>query len=83
MPDDVVSAQTVVMVLRGHGVDVFMRLRDHGLEETIMISGETIEVQCFGAAVSRRILGHLIRKFAHVPIHHFYHPEQAPQRIVH
>ena len=60
-----------------------MRQTDSGLEETMMIYGEIIEVQCFGATVSRRILGHLTRKFNHVPIHHFFHPEQAPQRIVH
>ena len=82
MPDDVVSAQTVIEVLRGHNVDVLMCQQD-GLEETLMIYGDVIDVKCFQSTVSRRMLGQLCRKFPHVPIHHFYHPEQAPQRIVH
>ena len=48
-----------------------------------MVYGETIEVKCFAANVSNRVLQQLTRKFSHVPIHHFYHPEQAPQRITH
>lgn len=84
MSSEVVSTQTVIEVLRAHNVDVFTHQRDdNGLEETIMICGEIIDIKCFHATVSRRMLGHLSRKFSHVPIHHFYHPEQAPPQIVH
>ena len=54
-----------------------------GLEETVMIYNETVEVKCFQATVSRRLLSQLTRKFPHVPIHHFYHPEQAPPKTIH
>ena len=83
MAADVVSAQTVVDVLRAHGVEVFTHQTEQGLEETIMVYGETIEVKCFIANVSNRVLQQLTRKFPNVPIHHFYHPEQAPPNIVH
>ena len=83
MAADVVSAQTVVEVLRAHGVDVFTRQTEHGLVETIMAYGEAVEVKCFVGDVSNRVLQQLTRKFPHVPIHQFYHPEQAPQRITH
>ncbi len=83
MSDSVVSAQTVVNVLRGHKVDVSTREGRGGIEETVMIYNETVEVKCFQATVSRRLLSQLTRKFPHVPIHHFYHPEQAPQKIIH
>ena len=72
-----VRRETVIDVLRRHGVAVYPR--ETGSDILILCKGDVIEVLLLPPVVERRLLHYLQRKFD-VPIHHFFNPLEAPQR---
>lgn len=73
--DGVVGLSEVVEVLRRHGVAVYPQ--EPGSSELVLKKGDLMEVHEFPPSVNRRILHYLKRKFD-IPIHHFFHPHEAP-----
>ena len=80
---DGIHSTIAVVVLRAHKVDTSVQPSDENQQElTTMIKGNIVEVQQFPRVLSRRMVNRLARLFD-VPVHHFYHPELAPQSTVH
>lgn len=73
--DASVKLTVVLTVLAAHGVEISI---DAGspAKSTVLIKGEIVEAYTFPAAVHRRMLHRLVRRFD-IPIHHFYRPELA------
>jgi hypothetical protein len=70
-----VDRNIVFDVLRRHKIEVSVVV---GQKDAVrLVKGELIEVKILGSEVSNRMLQYLQHKFG-VPIHHFYHPEDAP-----
>lgn len=71
----IVSRAVVIDVLRRHGVAVYDQ--DPGSSKVVLKKGDLMEAHEFPQSVNRRKLHYLKRKFD-IPIHHFFHPHEAP-----
>lgn len=71
----IVDRSVVIDVLRRHGVAVYDQ--EPGSAKVVLKKGDLMETHEFDESVDRRTLHYLKRKFD-IPIHHFFHPHEAP-----
>lgn len=78
---DGIQRQTVLDVLRAHGVDI-AEAQVKGQTGHTLVKGEVVESQLLPEIVPRTLLHRFARRFD-IPIAHFWHPEMAlgPRRL--
>lgn len=75
-----VPIEDTLYVLCAHGVEVSRQEQENDDSEKMFIlnKDDLVEGRNFGGTVGRQVLHQLSRKFD-IPIHHFYHPLDAPK----